>query len=153
MSTADHILDQIDTCLGDYDVSDDAMRCAPDLPPLAREPAPRRTRNLLIQRLIDRHNLAADYATAAVLAIERGLTDGPHAELAAAEARAVMNEMVERLRIAIQPMAEGAVAALKQLSESLARLRESTSTDDCSKPTRPRDRPAWQSPYGPPRRR
>lgn len=31
MTTADHILDQIDTALGDYSISDDAMRSAPDL--------------------------------------------------------------------------------------------------------------------------
>lgn len=41
MSTADHILDQIDTCLGDYTVSDDAMRCTPDLPPLPAVPSVR----------------------------------------------------------------------------------------------------------------
>lgn len=30
---ADDVLDQIDSCLGDYDIGPDAMRCAPDLPP------------------------------------------------------------------------------------------------------------------------
>jgi hypothetical protein len=30
---ADDVLDQIDTCLGDWSVSSDAMRSTPDLPP------------------------------------------------------------------------------------------------------------------------
>lgn len=39
MSTADQILTQIDSALGDYNIGPDAMRVAPDLPPA---PVPRR---------------------------------------------------------------------------------------------------------------
>lgn len=152
MSTADHVLDQIDSALGDYAVSDDAMRCAPDLPPVPVVRRPVAGRDVLTRRLIDRHDLTPEEARDAVLAVDRG-EGGVHAELVAAEARAIAAEMTARIRIALQPMAEAAINTLKQLSESLAQLRQAGLCDNDGKPARRRDRPAWQTPYGPPRRR
>lgn len=149
---ADNILDQIDSCLGDYAVSDDAMRSAPDLPPL---PAVRPRANgavVLVQRLIDRHGLSAEEARAAVLAAEYGL-DTDHARLAAAEAQAALEEITTQLRAAFEPMLQRVADQFRQIKEAFQRLPEAAGCDDCGTPARRRDRPAWQSPYGPARRR
>ncbi|MFI5992448.1 hypothetical protein ACIBAC_11425 [Streptomyces sp. NPDC051362] len=159
MTSADDVLNQIDAALYDVTVSADAMRSRPG----SEAPRPQAAvasgpREILIQRLIERHGLTRMTARHAVRAAERG-SDSERAELVRAEARAVTAEMAERIRFAFQPMAEAAITALKQLSESIARLRADShafrhlpEAVDC-KPTLPRDRPAWQSPYGPARRR
>ncbi|MEU1497316.1 hypothetical protein [Streptomyces sp. NPDC005732] len=165
MTSTDDVLAQIDSAVDDWTISGDAMRSAPDLPP--SRPQMQLSfglsgREIMIRRLIDEHGLTRITARNAVLAAERG-SDSERAELVRTEARAIANEMSERIRIAFQPMAEAAIATLKQLSESLARLRanthafqhapEAVGCNDCGKPTSPRDRPAWQSPYGQARRR
>ncbi|MGW0837505.1 hypothetical protein [Streptomyces prunicolor] len=156
MSTADHILNQIDACLGDHEISDDAMRCAPDLPPLEKRYVQMTLgvgpREILIRRLVEQHGLTRLTARHAVLAVERG-GDSERANLVRAEAQAVAAEMGQRIRIAFQPMAQAAIAALKQISESLKQLQQAGICDDHGKPVPRRDRPAWQSPYGPVRRR
>ncbi len=158
MSTADHILDQIDTCLGDYDVSDDAMRWAPDPPPPVVRPHANGS-VVLVRRLMDRHGLDIDQARAAVLAAERG-QDTEHARLASEEARACLEEINAQFRASFQAFAERVTEQFQQVAEqfgrmkeALQRLPEAVGSDDCGKPPRLRDRPAWQSPYGPPRRR
>jgi hypothetical protein len=152
----DHILGQIDSVLDDWDVSNDAMRCAPDLPPLEKRYVQMSfgvdPREILIRRLVEQHGLTRLTARHAVLAVERG-GDSERADLVRAEARAVAAELGERIRIAFQPMAQAAVAALKQISESIKKLQQAGICDDRGKPVQPRDRPAWQSPYGPARRR
>lgn len=151
MTTADSILDQIDSTLGDYSLSDDAMRCAPDLP---SRPAVRLTvgvdaREILIRRLVDLHGLTRLTARHAVLATERG-DSSERADLVRAEAHAVAAEMAQRIRVAFQPMIE----ALRQLGESIKQLQQQVpELAEAARPARPRDRPAWQSPYGPARRR
>lgn len=152
MSTADHILDQIDTALGDYAVSDDAMRSAPDLLPPPERP---RTngQNVIIRRLIDRHGLTAEQAQAAILAVEQGQT-GEHSDLAALEAQAFLAEFQANLRAAFQPLLQRVADQFRQIKEALQYLPEAVGCDDCGKRVPRRDRPAWQSPYGPaPRRR
>jgi acyl-CoA reductase-like NAD-dependent aldehyde dehydrogenase len=63
---------------------------------------------------------------------------------------------VEQMRAAFQAWAEAVGPALRALVAEFARLaeqlREAGVVDDQGRPTR-RDRPAWQSPYGPPSRR
>jgi hypothetical protein len=152
VSTADHILDQIDSCLGDYELSDDAMRCAPDLPPLPAVRPRANGANILIGRLIERHGLSPEEARAAILAAERAQT-GPHTELAAAEAQAVLDEMAAQFRAAFQPMIRRVADQFRQIKEAFEHLPEAVGCNDCSKPSRRRDRPAWQSPYGPAQRR
>ena len=148
MSTADHVLDQIDSVLGDYDVSYDAMRWVPDLPtPSAVRPRAN-GRNIIIQRLIDRHGLDADEAHAAVFAAERG-QGGDHARLAAVEAQAALNEVAAQIRAAVQPMLQRVTDQFRQIKEAFQQLPEAVDY----KPAPRRDRPAWQTPYGPPRRR
>lgn len=122
MSTADHILDQIDTALDDWDVSGDAMRWAPDAPAELPEPLPRTV----------------------VITIDTTRID---------EAFAYFREMREHLHA----WAEAARPQLEEAGRSLAKVGETAqqaaACDVHCKPPRPRDRPAWQSPYGPARRR
>lgn len=153
MSTADQIINQIDHALGDYAVSADAMRCAPDLPPPPAVRPRANGRNMLIQRLIDRHGLTADEARAAILDAERG-QQGPHTELAGLEAQAALDEIRAAFRAAFQPLLERVTAQFAQLKEAFQHLPEAAGCNDCGRPARRRDRPAWQTPYGPaPRRR
>lgn len=156
---ADDVLTQIDNALHDYDIGPDAMRSAPDLPPPPVTPPRANGRNALIQRLIDRHGLDADTARAAVLDAERG-HDTEHARLAAREARAAMDEIHTHFRAGFRALAERVTEQVRHVSEQFAQLKEAIQQlpePACTahgKPVRRRDRPAWQSPYGPaPRRR
>lgn len=138
----DDVLDQIDTALHDDTISADAMRS---------RPAPEHPgRSILVKRLVERHGLAPEQARRAVAAAELG-RDDEHAALVQGEAQAVMNETMQAFREALRPMAEAAGTALKQIAEALKAL-----PDGSLRPHSPRcrtDRPAWQSPYGPARRR
>lgn len=151
------VLDQIDSTLGDWDVSGDAMRWAPDAAGELPQPHVQMSfgvgpREILIRRLVEQHDLTRLTARHAVLAAERG-SDSERANLVRAEARAVAVELGERIRIAMRPMAEAAIAALKQISESIKQLQQAGICDVHGKPAPRCDRPAWQSPYGPARRR
>ncbi|MEV7991578.1 hypothetical protein AB0O67_06590 [Streptomyces sp. NPDC086077] len=63
---------------------------------------------------------------------------------------------VEQVRAALRAWAEAVAPAVRALAEQFAQLaehlREAGVVDDQGRPAR-RDRPAWQSPYGPPPRR
>ncbi|MBT2427220.1 hypothetical protein J7F02_16465 [Streptomyces sp. ISL-112] len=62
----------------------------------------------------------------------------------------------EQACAALRAWAEAVAPAVRAMAEEFARLaehlREAGVVDDHGRPTR-RDRPAWQSPYGPPPRR
>lgn len=122
MSTADGILDQIDSTLGDYAVSGDAMRWAPDAAGGRPEALPRTV----------------------VITIDTTRIN---------EAFAYFREIREHLHT----WAEAARPQLEEAGRSLAKVGETAqqaaACDVHCKPARPRDRPAWQSPYGPARRR
>lgn len=121
-------------------------------------------RDLLVQRLVDRHGLDQDAAYAAVARAQLGTTGGPHEQLVRDEAQVVLAEVHSAV-------AARAAAALRSITESLRSLGEaaraaiaSTQGDfelsprpDQRSPAEPppraagrRDRPAWQTPYGPP---
>ncbi|MET7811766.1 hypothetical protein ABZT26_13010 [Streptomyces sp. NPDC005395] len=63
---------------------------------------------------------------------------------------------VEQMRAALRAWAEAVAPAVPAMAEEFVRLaehlREAGVVDEQGRPTR-RDRPAWQSPYGPPPRR
>jgi acyl-CoA reductase-like NAD-dependent aldehyde dehydrogenase len=63
---------------------------------------------------------------------------------------------VEQVRAALRAWAEAVAPSVRALVAEFARLaehlREAGVVDDQGRPAR-RDRPAWQSPYGPPPRR
>ena len=115
MSTADQIIDHIDHALGDYDVSYDAMRWSPEVPP--QVPG------------VDRAIVVVSIDTTAITA------------------------QFEQLRTALQALGEVAQARLEEVGRTFEAMKKAGVCDDHGKPLPPRDRPAWQSPYGPPRRR
>ncbi len=161
MSSSDEILEQIDAAVHDWTVSGDAMRCrptpAPDpVPavPVVADTGRAAARAVLVSRLVDR-GLEPAEAAAAVRAAETGQPT-EHLELLSAEARAAAAEAGQRVgqilaafARALQPVVQAAAAVMRQLDEALRAAGHASST---GKPGR-RDRPAWQSPYGPPSRR
>lgn len=118
----------------------------------------------LAQRLVDRHGLDQGEALTAVIRAQLGMTDGPHAQLVATEARAVLDEahaaVVKRINEAMRAITE----AFRLFGEAAARAMQASRDDYVlvpaalpdpadHRPRRPRGRPAWQTPYGPPPRR
>lgn len=100
-------------------------------------------RNHIAARLITHHHLDPLEAHTAVTRVHLGLPTEYEA-LVRQEARAIVNELQQALTAAFAPIA----AAMKAFGETLARTLE-----QLPQPPRSgaRPRPAWQSPYGPPR--
>ncbi|WP_369214423.1 hypothetical protein [Streptomyces flavofungini] len=180
MTSSDDSVARIDEVLHDYTVSADAMRSRPAAEDGAsadvcivdedvqrpRLTLSREVRQLLIARLVDNHGLTRLSAYSAVLAVEQG-RDSRYAHLVRAEARAVVDETVQRIRAAMQPAMEAAAHALRAMAEALQQAAGAvrsgewvdTNGDPVQAPERPRPplprrqgRPAWQTPYGPARR-
>jgi hypothetical protein len=65
-------------------------------------------------------------------------------------------DRIRDMRESMRSWAEAARPQLKEVGRSLAKMGEAAQLQTCDvhcKPPRPRDRPAWQSPYGPASRR
>ncbi|MEV6124401.1 hypothetical protein AB0M23_28490 [Streptomyces sp. NPDC052077] len=163
MPSSDEILQQIDAAVHDWTVSGDAMRCRPaPEPPPELPPAPAvpytghaAARSHLVGRLISQ-GLTPSEAAAAVRTAETG-EPAEHLELALAEAHAAAAEARQHilraaatLLRALQPAVQAAAAALRQLADA---TRTTGPDGTGGGPGRRRDRPAWQSPYGPAPRR
>lgn len=110
----------------------------------------------LVRRLTDRHGLDHTDALNAVLQAERH-QPGPHTELVRAEAHAIVTELLTPIwrRItetieALIPAIGVAAAGLKQAADAVTQAHYALAPPPA--PGRRRDRPAWQSPYGPPTR-
>lgn len=165
MKTND-ILAQIDEALYDSSVSVDAMRSRPVEPARAELSIPLDLRRLLARRLMENHGLDMVATRLAVLNVARG-HEAPHAELVHAEARAVVDETVQRIREVVQPSLVAMLEAFQSLGAAVKQAAAGfqgdwvdTNGDLAPPPVRPspplprRDgRPAWQSQYGPARRR
>lgn len=158
MST-DRILDQIDTALADHTVGPDAMRSRPAEEPEVRvwiapvgtspddadwEPVGHITS---VDFHIDPPAIDPEFARA---------WQAFHEQLARAQAerarraQAVMEAFVRAYTEAVKPAAEAASRAFAELARA---VQQAGARDDHAKPAPRRDRPAWQTPYGPPRRR
>jgi hypothetical protein len=61
--------------------------------------------------------------------------------------------VVAEIRKMAELVAPAVIAAVANLNQALEGLREAGLLDEDFKPIKPADRPAWQSPYGPPARR
>lgn len=157
---SDEILDQIDSTLNDWAVSDDAMRSrpAPDLQPTA---GPR--------MWIAPAGIGPDeggweevgHITSVDFRIEPPTIDPEfqrsweefREHMARVEAERVrrageaMSAFIRAYAQAVKPAVERAQRAVAQIQEAMQHL------DPPLPPGRRHDRPAWQSPYGPPRRR
>lgn len=143
----DDVLDQIDTALGDWDVSGDAMRCAP---------AP----EVRVPKLSIRRGDGEWQELPGVTRVEMTFSDDPGGSVAfctvTVDTSAVM-EQLGRLRSAFDAYAEAVqpriAEAARAIKQGFQVMQQAGLCDDHGKPVRSRDRPAWQSPYGPARRR
>lgn len=108
-----------------------------------RDPDNLAARNLIAQRLTEHHGLDPLDAHTAVTRVYLGLPT-EHEHLVRQEARAIIDEFMERITAAFAPIA----AAMKAFGETLARTLEQLPPPSGRGA---RSRPAWQSPYGPPR--
>ncbi|MGW5122993.1 hypothetical protein ACWEQ7_02830 [Streptomyces sp. NPDC004069] len=70
-----------------------------------------------------------------------------------ARIRALHTAIFRTYMAAARPLMDELARALAALTATVRNLQEDGVFDEIGKPGRPRDRPAWQSPYGPPRRR
>lgn len=110
----------------------------------SRAPASLAARDLLAARLIERHNLDPLDAHTAVTRIHLGLPS-EHEHLVRQELAAVIAELRAHLAEMLAPI----TAAMKAFGEAITR----TMAQLPPPPGRgARSRPAWQSPYGPPRK-
>ncbi|MFJ1865514.1 hypothetical protein ACIOD1_12865 [Streptomyces sp. NPDC088097] len=108
-----------------------------------RDPANLAARNLLAARLIERHGLDPLDAHAAVTRLHCGLPT-EHEVIARQEVRAIVGELQQRLTEALAPIATAIRAFGEAITRSMAQLPPPGRSQ--------RARPAWQSPYGPPRK-
>lgn len=107
---------------------------------------------ILARRLVDRHHLTAEQAVTA--AVQAALhEDGPHADLARQEAAAILAEIGKAMAPFVDAFRRMAGAAAKAAQGM--RLPIKPPAGHQVHPALPavRERPAWQSPYGPPQRR
>ncbi|MCX4697025.1 hypothetical protein [Streptomyces sp. NBC_01373] len=155
MSTADNILDQIDTALHDDAIGPDAMRCTP-------EPAGPRGKTIMAITGADGEWQEINGVVTVDFHIDPPPIDPEfdrawqelHDHLARVEAERVRRAaaLLEGLVHAFQQMAP----AIEAANLGLTGLAEAVQDDQPARPDQPlprRDRPAWQTPYGPPRRR
>ncbi|MFH8804088.1 hypothetical protein ACH4F6_31620 [Streptomyces sp. NPDC017936] len=173
---SDDILDQIDSALHDWTVSDDAMRSAPE--PL---PLPGRVPVVEMRSQPEAGTISLDGASASVMVMDEA---GEWQELGGVRSidfhiqppqidpefqrtwqefrehvARVEAERIRRARAVIEAFGRAYIEAVKPAAESAARalaaLQEALQRDvgTPNAPGRRDGRPAWQSPYGPPRRR
>lgn len=129
---ADDILDQIDSALGGYDLGPDAMRWTP-------EPAE-----------ADRPGIRGFTPTMEIID-EAG--EWQQATVVVTIDTTAITEQFEQLRRTLQAFGEAARARMEEIGRAFEAMKQAGVCDDHGKPLPRRDRPAWQSPYGPPQRR
>lgn len=168
MTRSDDILNQIDEILYDSSVGPDAMRSRP-----APEPAAATGPRLWIAPAgtaedgdgweeITCHVTDIEFTidpTATTSAAPTVTWDDIHEYFARIQAervrraQAIIDAFVQAMGAAIAPAAQRACGDMAEATEAFRHLPEAEGCNDCGKPAPPRDRPAWQSPYGPPSRR
>ncbi|MER5584082.1 hypothetical protein ABT090_20920 [Streptomyces asoensis] len=155
MSTADHVLDQIDNALHDWAVSDDAMRSRPEPEPRT-DAGPR----MWISTVGADPEAGGWQELGQVNSIEFQVE--PEFQQQWQELRDYLVRVeAERVRRAQEALAAFARAytqtikpAMEAAAKGLAEIQKAAQhVDPPLPPGRRRDRPAWQSPYGPPQRR
>lgn len=151
MTSTDDILAQIDHAVEDWAVSEDAMRSRP-------EPEPLQFGDITptLYTLDEAGEWQEVEGVASVeVCVELPVIDP---ELAASWARLV--DRIREMELArvrhVQSMLEALTGSIRTAAEgepgNLRHLPEAEGCNQCT-PTPRRDRPAWQSPYGPARRR
>ncbi|MFD6935277.1 hypothetical protein ACFWAP_03845 [Streptomyces goshikiensis] len=113
------------------------------------EEASRTAAQVLVVRLMQRHDLTPQEASIAVDQARRKEI-GPHTHLVTLEAMQVLREATAPMRKVLEslrPLAEAATAAMAELARALGPVVQQQAA------ARATSRPAWASPYGPPPRR
>ncbi|MFJ6729421.1 hypothetical protein ACIQPQ_31415 [Streptomyces sp. NPDC091281] len=163
MTSTSHILEQIDGALEDWTVSEDAMRSQPPreegssgIPFQGFTPA------LYIEdeagewQEVGRVSSSALHFEPPEIDPEFARTwarfrESVHqAQIARARQASELFEVIAETLRRMAPAVEEDVRAVDAVMQA---AQKAGLCDDRGKPLRPRDRPAWQSPYGPPRRR
>lgn len=155
MSTADHILDQIDNALTDYAVSDDAMRSRPE-PELISFGGFTPTVQIMDE--------VGAWQDLGVTSVEICITTPPALEEFAQQWAGFIDGMTrqrleharraqEVLEVFTQALTEAMKPAAEAAAQAMTAFQEAVQACPATPPGRRRDRPAWQSPYGPARRR
>lgn len=132
MTTADHVLDQIDNALEDWSVSDDAMRSRPHDDDADRAHFPGVTPNLHVM------DEAGEWHQVEGVGIIELRID-PSAAI----------EQLQRLRQAFEAARPHIEERFRQTTRAFDSLKQAGVCDDHGQPLPPPDRPAWQSRYGP----
>lgn len=146
---ADNILDQIDAALTDHAIGPDAMRYMPDPPVSAAALEP--GTDLQIQDSDGEWQqvpgvIGVDFGTAEPVVVIAFEIDDSALQARVREAHQAIRDFVEAMRPAIEE-------AGRWVAQAAEALRQAGVIDEDGKPVRRSDRPAWQSPYGPPNRR
>ena len=149
MSTADHVLDQIDSALHDWTVSDDAMRSRPE-PELISFGGFTPTVQIMDE--------AGEWQEVdGIGSVEIYVTTPPELEEFAQQwadfTNRIHSRRIDVLAVFTQAVAESVKPATEAAEQALAALQDAVQACPADPPGRRRDRPAWQSPYGPARRR
>jgi hypothetical protein len=156
MTSTDDILNQFDTALYDVTVSPDAMRSRPDLEPTRTLPGP-----VPVVQMMDASGEWQELGgiTSIDIQMEPPEVDPDFAQAWRDVQEYIARVHVERVRLvaaaleAMRRAIQQVAPAAQQTGEAFQHLPEAAGCNDCGEPGRPRDRPAWQSPYGPAQRR
>lgn len=162
MTGSDDILAQIDSALGDWSVGPDAMRVQPAAEPFHFGGA---TPLLYIADEVDGWQQVEGVASVefcvdvsevfeeaaeAWAQITERIRQAEHERVR--RERAALEAFVQAVRSMLAPAVERAASSMSDATEAFRHLPEAEGCNDC-KPALRRDRPAWQTPYGPARRR
>ncbi|MGD6750966.1 hypothetical protein [Streptomyces sp. BH105] len=64
-----------------------------------------------------------------------------------------LREVTQAMHAFMQAYADALRPAVEQMARAFQTMKDANLIDEQGKPVKRSDRPAWQSPYGPPRRR
>lgn len=160
MTSTDDVLAQIDAAVEDWTISGDAMRSRPAqaaetqvwVAPAGTDPAADGWQPLgaigeldmtIGEFTIDPEAVASHAPTPTWDEVRQIIID----------VQAERAQRVQAIFDAIRQGLERLAAPAEQAAEAFRHLPEAVGCNDCGKPPRPRDRPAWQSTYGPAQRR
>jgi len=159
VTSTNDILDQIDTALGDYSVSDDAMRSRP-----ASEADPGQIEQPLqfhgtvpVVQIMDEAN--GEWQTVEGVEAIEVCIESPAIDPEFARRWQELSDYLQRVQLERARRAQEILAAIRQAFRQMApaveeAARNVTAAAEAVQKAPPRrDRPAWQSPYGPARRR
>lgn len=163
MTSADNILDQIDDTLSDWTGSADSMHWTADEPtratgpqvwaaPVGTDPDADGWQSLGVIGELDLEIGEFTIDPQAVASQAPAVT-WEEVRQAIIEVQATQARRAQAILDVIRQSLERLAAPAAEAADSFRHLPEAVGCDECRPPAPPRDRPAWQSKYGPARRR